>query len=128
MITLIAGVADQEITYKVPNDPAKYNVGDTVDQTVDPASTWQDTYVGQVWWNLSTARFSYPYQGSPSFQKTEWNRLLPGASIDVYEWVESDFLPEQWDELADTDNGAPLGISGRSLYGNSKYSARLEND
>ena len=124
----IAGVADQEITYKVPNDPAKYNVGDTVDQTVDPASTWQDTYVGQVWWNLSTARFSYPYQGSPSFQKTEWNRLLPGASIDVYEWVESDFLPEQWDELADTDNGVPLGISGRSLYGNSKYSARLEYD
>jgi len=124
----IAGIAEQEITYKLPLDPATYNVGDLADKNVNPKTYWSKTYVGQVWWNVSTARFSYPYQGSTSFQKGEWNKLLAGSSIDVYEWVESDYLPSQWNQLADTDNGVALGISGRAIYGDNKYSARLSYD
>ena len=124
----IAGIVDQELTYKLNYDPAKYNVGPIADKDVDPKLFWGASYVGQVWWNVGTARFSFPYQGSTTFQRNEWNRLLPGATIDIYEWVESDYLPSQWNQLADTDNGLSLGISGTAIYGDTKYSAKLEYD
>ena len=124
----IAGVADKEITFKTPQDPASYNVGPLDDITVSPAMHWGEAHVGQVWWNINNARFSNVYQGSTTFQSNSWNSLLPGASIDIYEWVESDYLPSQWNQLADTDNGVPLGISGTSLYGDTKYSAKLSYD
>ena len=124
----IAGLADQEITFKMSQDPACYNVGQLADATVDPSKHWSEEHVGQVWWNINNARFSYSYQGSTTFQSNEWNTLLPGASIDIYEWVESDYLPSQWNQLADTDNGVPLGISGTALYGDTKYSAKLSYD
>ena len=124
----IAGSADQEITFKTPLDPASYNVGPLDDITVSPAMHWGEAHVGQVWWNINNARFSNVYQGSTTFQSNGWNSLLPGASIDIYEWVESDYLPSQWNQLADTDNGVPLGISGTTLYGDTKYSAKLSYD
>ena len=124
----IAGVADQEISFKTSYDPAFYNVGPLSDQNVDPDRHWTENYVGKVWWNVNNARFSYAYQGSTTFQRNEWNRLLPGASIDVYEWVESDFLPSQWNQLADTDKGTPLGISGQAVFSDEKYSAKLTYD
>jgi len=121
----IAGTVDQEITYKLNLDPARYNVGPLADSDVDPKVAWTDKNVGQVWWNITNARFSYAYQGTTTFQKNEWNRLLPGSTIDIYEWVESDYLPSQWNQLADTDNGIKLGISGTAIYGDAKYSAKL---
>ena len=124
----IAGVADQEITFKTPQDPASYNVGQLDDITVSPSTHWGKSHVGQIWWNINNARFSNVYQGSTTFQSNGWNTLLPGASIDIYEWVESDYLPSQWNQLADTDNGIALGISGIALYGDTKYSAKLSYD
>ena len=124
----IAGVAEEEITYKTPYDPAKYNVGDLSDTAVDSNVYWREEHVGQVWWNINNARFGFPYQGTTTFQKNEWNKLMPSASIDVYEWVESEYLPSQWNQLADSDAGAPLGISGTAIYGDNKYSAKIVYD
>lgn len=122
----IAGPAEQEISYKVPYDPATYNVG--VFTGVDTDVFWAEEHVGRVWWNIKTARFTYPYQGDIQYQKANWNELQPRSSIDVYEWVESRFLPSQWDTLADTESGVNEGISGVSIYGDNLYSQKFVYD
>lgn len=122
----IAGPAEQEITHKVGFDPAVYNISSLGLANTD--AFWAEEHVGEVWWNLRTARFTYPYQGDIKYQNAHWNELQPESSIDVYEWVESDVLPSQWDEQADTDLGLQLGISGVSVYGDSQYSQRFVYD
>ena len=124
----IAGPADQEITFKTPFDPAVYNTGALADNSVDPNRAWTTTHVGQVWWNISSAKFAHPYQGSTAFQKNTWNKLTPGARIDIFEWVQSDFIPSIWDSVSDTPNGTAAGISGASLFGDTKYSTEIIYD
>ena len=124
----IAGPADQEITFKTPFDPAVYNTGNTSDSSVDPNRAWSDTHVGQVWWNISTAKFDHAYQGSTTFQKNTWNKLTPGTRIDVFEWVESNFIPSIWDSVADTPDGIAATISGISLFGDARYSTKIIYD
>ena len=124
----IAGPAEQEISFKTGFDPATYNTGLTSDYSVDASRYWGAEHVGQVWWNIRTAKFVHPYQGSTSFQKNNWNKLAVGASIDVYEWVESEYLPSTWDSLADTDAGTPQGISGTSLYSDARFTTVLKYD
>ena len=121
----IAGPADQEITFKTPFDPAVYNTGNTSDSSVDPNRAWTDKHVGQVWWNINTAKFNHAYQGSTTFQKNNWNKLTPGARIDVFEWVESNFIPSIWDSIADTPDGIAANISGTSLFGDARYSTKI---
>ena len=124
----IAGPADQEITFKTPFDPAVYNTGNLTDNTVDPNRAWSEKHVGQVWWNINSAKFAHAYQGSTTFQKNNWNTLVDGASIDVFEWVQSSFIPSVWDSIADTPNGITAGISGVSLFGDTKYSTKITYD
>ena len=121
----IAGPADQEITFKTPFDPAVYNTGNLLDNSVDPNRAWCETHVGQVWWNINTAKFTHAYQGSTTFQKNNWNKLTPNARIDVFEWVESNFIPSVWDSIADTPDGLAAKISGTSLFGDDRYSTRI---
>ena len=119
----IAGPADEEIKFKAVYDPATYSVGDTT-VNVNSGTAWTDDRVGQLWWDLRTAKFLNAYQDNPIYKNTNWNTLAPGASIDVYEWVKYNQLPSQWDSLADTPTGIALGISGTSLYGNTVYSVK----
>ena len=53
---------------------------------------------------------------------------MPGYSIDVYEWVETDLLPDEWDEIADTTEGLATGVSGKSRYGNTRYTRKAVYD
>lgn len=123
----LPGIVDQNLDFRVGYDPATYNVGLISDSSVNSSVFWSKDYVGKTWWNTSRARFAYPYQGDIEFQKNEWNRLVSGATIDIYEWVESDLLPSQWDELFQTGRGSGVE-SGTSLYGDEKYSATLIYD
>ena len=123
----IPGPADQEITYKSYIDLAKFNV------TSDPrlfseTNNWESEYVGRLWWDISTARFKNHYQGDALEQSTLWHSLVPTYSVDVYEWVESDLLPSEWDVVADTPDGYARGISGQSKYGDDAYSQKLTYD
>ena len=122
----IAGPAEQEITHKVGYDPATYNV--SLYTSLDTNMFWAEEHVGEVWWNVRSAKFVYPYQGDIQYQKANWNVLQPEATVNVYEWVESDFPPSGWDEQADTEAGMQLGISGNSVYGDSQYSRKLIYD
>jgi hypothetical protein len=111
----IAGIADQEIKFKSAYDPAVYSVG-TANTINDATANWTDNYVGDIWWDLSTVKYTWYEQGSALYRKNNWGKLFPGSSIDIYEWVGSDYLPSEWAVLADTPVGLTSGISGQPLY------------
>lgn len=120
----ILNIAEQEIKFKTPYDPAIYTIG-TEEVVVDPSINWLDKNVGKLWWDISTAKWVYYEQGDLAYRKGNWNQLVLGASIDVYEWVETPLLPSEWAALADTNEGAAEGISGQPLYPNDNvYSVR----
>ena len=123
----IAGPADEEIRYKSILDPAIYSTGNST-VNVNSAANWGQQQVGQVWWDLSTAKFVNAYQGNTIYKTNSFNKLYPGASIDVYEWVESIYPPREWDRLSITADGRALGISGTTKYGAEVYSQRREYD
>jgi hypothetical protein len=123
----IAGPAAEQIDFRTNIDPARYNITDD-ERFFDEVNNWEDGFVGRVWWDLSTARFTNPYQGEAVYQSANWNRLIPGTRVDVYEWVASDVIPSEWDELADTTEGIARGISGQSKYGDALYSQKLKYD
>lgn len=111
----ISGLADQELKYKSLFDPAVYSIG--VDGVVvDQNSNWLDEHVGELWWDLTSAKFVWYEQGSLEFRKNNWNVLFPGSMIDVYEWVKTPYLPTQWSAIADTNEGLAQGISGQPKF------------
>lgn len=111
----IAGQANQELRYKTLFDPAIYSIG-TQDVVVDTRSSWIEDHVGELWWDLSTVKYLWCEQGNEEYRKNAWGRMFPGSSVDVYEWVMSEYLPSQWSSLADTAEGLVQGISGQPKY------------
>ena len=111
----IAGLADQELRYKTAFDPAVYSIG-VQGVNVDTNSSWIDIHVGELWWDLSTVKYTWYEQGDLGYRKNAWGTLFPGASIDIYEWVKSEYLPSQWSAIADTADGLAGGISGQPKY------------
>jgi hypothetical protein len=124
----IPGIAEEEIKYKAFYDPAIYSQGDSLVVTVDSTISWGSEHVGQLWWDLRTAKFINIFEDDVVYRNSNYSTLAHGASIDIYEWVSSSLLPEAWDALADTTPGLAQGISGQSLYGNSSYSISQRYD
>ena len=116
----IAGPADQNLRYKTSYDPASYNLGNDI-VNVDKTNTWGETQVGQLWWDLSTVKFLDPYQGNLIYSTNNWNKLFKETSVDVYEWVETNLKPSEWDAVSRTEEGVSLGISGTSKYSDEVY-------
>ena len=108
----IVGIADQELAYRTTFDPAVYSVGTTA-TVIDSETNWLEDHVGELWWDLSTAKYVWYEQSDLTYRKNNWGKLFPGASIDVYEWVGSSYLPSEWSQLADTVAGLTEGISGQ---------------
>ena len=119
----ISSNASKEITFQTHYDPAIYSVGDDI-VSVDSDIRWAEQNVGKLWWDLSTAKWLNYYQGSVAYRSANWNALAPGASIDVYEWVETKLLPSEWSAIADTEAGLKLGVSGQPKYDDSIYSIK----
>ena len=113
----ILNIAEKEIKFKTPYDPAIYSNG-TDNQVVDSTINWLEKNVGKLWWNTSTAKWLYYEQGDISYRQGAWSQLATGSTIDVYEWVETVLLPSEWAALADTNAGTAQGISGQPLYPN----------
>jgi hypothetical protein len=111
----ILGIAEKELTYITSADPAIYSIGNE-GVNVNPNSSWIDQQVGKLWWDISTAKFIWYEQGELEYRKNNWGKLFPGASIDVYEWVGSTLLPNEWSAIADTPAGMARGISGQPKY------------
>jgi hypothetical protein len=123
----IAGPAEQELSYKLYYDPAIYTIGTGVN--TDPTNSWGTEQVGQLWWDLTNAKFINPYQDTVIYGSNNWNvRFSSINTIDVYEWVETTYLPSEWDDLSGTDSGLSKGITGSSRYGDDAYSTRRVYD
>ncbi len=97
---IIFGFIDKEIDYKLVNDIGSYNFN-TLNGEMTNINAWKDEYVGVRWWDLSTAVYLDYEQSIIEYQQTNWGRLFPGASIDVYEWTRSTVLPEFWDQAVE---------------------------
>lgn len=92
----ILGLAEQEINYKIDYDPAVYNNVSLNSLGKNNTLYWSDEQLGQVWWDLSTVRYVDYEQGSIEYRANNWGQTFPGSSIDVYEWVESLYPPNQY--------------------------------
>jgi hypothetical protein len=114
----IAAPAEQELSYKLYYDPAVYNIGVTNTGNKTP---WDSSYVGKLWWDLSTAKWFNTRQRGLEYKTNNWNTLIPSFVVDVYEWVESNLLPSEWDDIADTVEGLAEGASGQSKYSDNSY-------
>jgi len=113
----ISGLAEQELKYRSAFDPATYSIG-LANNIVDADTSWIDEHVGELWWDLSTVKYTWYEQGDEIYRKNNWGKLFPGSSVDVYEWVKSDLLPSEWAAQADTNSGLTSGISGQPKYPN----------
>ena len=91
---IIPGIADREITYKTEYDPAIY--GQTQSGTTGAQSVWGSEQVGSVWWNLSATRWVDYTAGDDSFKWSNWGKLVPGTTLDIYEWIRSPVSPIGW--------------------------------
>ncbi len=120
----IAGNAEQEITFKVSYDPSKYNVATATGTTLDTLDYTAEKWVGKIWWDIGSARFINHHQGDILESTANFNTLFSGTTADVYEWVESDLLPSEWDAQTGTEEGLTNGISGTTKYGDTAYSTR----
>ncbi len=121
-------MADREINFKTEWDPAVYSVGQG-SVNVNPGTAWGEEHIGEVWWDLSTARWTWYEQGTQEYKSKHWGELFPGASIDVYEWVESTQTPADWDTLSDTTQGIWLSRSGKPKYAdNTVYTVKQKYD
>jgi len=124
----ISGIAEQDLAFKTYYDPATYTIASDTNVTVDEYNSWSVTNIGKLWWDLSTTKFLNAYQGDSIYSSNSWNTLAPGASIDIYEWIETTLTPTQWDTQADTPAGVRKGISGKTKYGETAYCTRKEYD
>ena len=116
----IASPAEQELSYKLYYDPAVYNIGITNTGSKTP---WDSSYVGKLWWDLNSIKWFDTRQRTLEYKTNNWNKPIPTFEVDVYEWVESTLLPEEWDEITNTVEGDASGVSGVSKYGNNSYVA-----
>lgn len=92
----LLGAVDQELDYKEEYDPASYNRSNRTNTINNTNFYWSDRQVGRTWWDLSTVSFIDYEQDILQYRVKNWGSLFPGSQINVYEWVESNFLPSQY--------------------------------
>jgi len=88
----ILGAAQANIDYTGGIDPAAYNTG-TVNNF---GSQWTTTYLGEIWWDLSTVRFIDYHQDTIEYKARRWGQLFDGSSVDVYQWTKNTVAPADY--------------------------------
>lgn len=115
---LVAGMADRELSFKLEYNPADYD-------------EWGPEQLGMLWWDTSTARFidvytdaaeelaedSARYEVELNYRKTNWGRLVPSSSVDIYEWTRTTVQPDLDEEyVARVEFNATLGKNQTVYY------------
>ena len=88
----ILGAARRNIDYISPSDPGRYNTGDVNNN----GNFWSSTHVGEIWWDVTRARFLDPEQNDLQYAARRWGQVFPGSSIDIYQWIQSSVPPAQY--------------------------------
>jgi hypothetical protein len=131
---IIPGLADIGIDSKSVYDPAKYTSGDTSLYNIAPDEAWGDEKTGVTWWDLSTVRYIDYEIADTSYRWSNWGKIAPGTTVDVYQWVRSPVPPSSWDTYVSQNkaftqfgvNYSPTGIVKNSA--NPAWSQRIEYD
>lgn len=119
----ILGQAQQDLDYTTSIDPARYrsgvrNITQDMNLPIDELSYWAQEQVGTYWWNMDSCRYIHYEQGELDYRANHWAELFPGSTIEVYEWIESEFLPSLYQ--ANNQDGVPLYVDNRA-YSESVY-------
>jgi hypothetical protein len=111
----ILGPALADIDFTTSIDPAKYRNGSetTLDTPISAEFYWGANQVGTYWWNMDRARFVDYEQDSLTYRLNNWSKLFPGSSVEVYEWIASDYLPSEY--VANNQLGTPY-LTDDSAY------------
>ena len=104
----LLGIAEREIKYKTPIDPALYNNNSNGNTKL----AWGEEHIGEVWWDISRAKWLWYEQGSQEYKTNNWGKLFPGARINCYEWVESIYPPSEYLLQARSTEGVARGVTG----------------
>ncbi len=103
----IPRAAHNNIDIRSNYDPAIYDFISTGDDDASVNASWALDQVGTVWWDISTAKFLNYETMTLAYRRANWGRLFPGASIDVYQWVESPVDPVEYNNAS--ASGTPVG-------------------
>ena len=109
---ILPGLAEQNISYRMSKDPARYTVASDAN-LVDPSNVFNHTEVGKVWWDTSAV--SYRFYELPksntetdeeimSYRRDNWASIFPGSEIKVYEWISSNVSPARYTGDGTTKN------------------------
>lgn len=93
---IIPGVADKEIWYKLPYDPAKYTNGDELLHNINPYYSWGKEEIGRLWWDINKVRYIQPDLEDLYYTSKFWGEILPKSEICIYEWTRSIYPPSQY--------------------------------
>lgn len=88
----IFGAVRQNLNFIATTDPASYNNGFTVDNSV----TWGKDKVGMMWFDTSNTRFVNYHQNDPVYNSNYWGAVFPGSNPAVYTWIESTVSPDAY--------------------------------
>jgi hypothetical protein len=88
----LLGVVQENLDYIGAVDPAAYNVG-TINNF---GQRWDESRVGEIWWNTSLARFIDPGQDNLTYASRRWGQLFPGSAIEVFQWIVSTVPPAEY--------------------------------
>ena len=109
----ILSTAREEIDIIASRDPAAYRRNDTSSNYYFSEEIfWGQDQVGTYWWNTSNCRFVDYEQGELRSRVENWGKLFPGSTVEVYEWIDSDYLPSVY---------VTNGLEGTPLYANDEY-------
>lgn len=104
-------------------DPAVYNsVPYAAGFAYDARNSWGKNQVGRIWWDTNAFKYMYWEQGDLINKSNYRDQIFPSGKINVYEWIESDMLPSQY-------NIAMSKMGVKSLYtAHEVYSQHIVND
>lgn len=98
---LISYDANINIDFITTHDPAKYNS----DENITKKKIWAKDFVGKIWWNLNKVRYLDYDQGGFTYKTNNWGGIFPGTSIEICQWIRSEFHPNDWEKFMETPSG-----------------------
>lgn len=119
----IPGVAAMQINFTTFVDKATYTHSTDINEPVltNVIDSWGEAERGLVWWDITNAIYFDYTQGTDDYKKNYWGRLIPGASIDVYEWTKSTVPPEEFETITN-----PQVVTGATFTSNPEFSTSVQ--